>query len=786
VSPRWKKVSRDLWIHKSRTALVGFAISMGIIGAGSVLDTWSLLRRATRQEFRSSEPASATLRTSGIDESLLRKIRGLSSVKLAEARAAVSASVYTATGWRTAILMTAPDLASVKVGVIKQEEGEWPPPDGAIAIESSSVDFASASIGDKLIVKLANGQPHELPISGIARDVGLAPGWMEHVVYLFVTPVTLRLVGGSQSMDQIRIVVKDPALTRERIRAVAEDVRHVIEQTGRTVSDIDVPVPGRHIHAAQIDSLLFTQGAFGALALLLSGFLVINLISAMLAGQVREIGVMKAIGARPSQIASMYLGLALVIGLGASVVAIPIARAVGKLYAEFTAGLLNFDITGATIPVWVTLSQLAVGLLLPLSAAAVPIWRGSRLSVNDALRDFGIRDPSTSGVAFRRAGGFARPVLMSLRNAFRKRARMLLTLLTLATGGAVYVGAINLRSSVIASVDTLFGAQRFDMFVRLADPHAIDSIESIANGVEGVTRAEAWSGGRAAVKRVNGTVGSSFPVTAPPAGSPMLTATVVEGRWLKKGDTNALVINRRLLDDEPSLKLGGKATLVLRGRETEWTVVGIAESNPSAVAYAAREHVAPIVAGGNAGAVVVKSAYSSSALQLDLIQRLRSRLGEAGLEVSSGQLMIEQRSVVEDHLLMVAGFLGIMGKLIILVGGLGLASTMSLGVLERTREIGVMRAIGARHNTILAMVQIEGLVVALLSWIAAIPLSIPMSVVLARAFGKIMFPVGAKLTPEPSGVIEWLAVVLVVSLIACAWPAIRASRVPVARALAYE
>jgi putative ABC transport system permease protein len=97
-----------------------------------------------------------------------------------------------------------------------------------------------------------------------------------------------------------------------------------------------------------------------------------------------------------------------------------------------------------------------------------------------------------------------------------------------------------------------------------------------------------------------------------------------------------------------------------------------------------------------------------------------------------------------------------------------------------------MRAIGARHNTILAMVQIEGLVVALLSWIAAIPLSIPMSVVLARAFGKIMFPVGAKLTPEPSGVIEWLAVVLVVSLIACAWPAIRASRVPVARALAYE
>jgi putative ABC transport system permease protein len=168
------------------------------------------------------------------------------------------------------------------------------------------------------------------------------------------------------------------------------------------------------------------------------------------------------------------------------------------------------------------------------------------------------------------------------------------------------------------------------------------------------------------------------------------------------------------------------------------------------------------------------------------MQRLRTRLSEEGFDISAGQLMSEQRSVVEDHLLMVAGFLGIMGKLIIIVGGLGLASTMSLGVLERTREIGVMRAIGAPHRAILGMIQVEGLVVALLSWLVAIPLSAPMSIVLARAFGRIMFPVGARLLPETSGVIEWLAVVIVVSLVACAWPAIRAMRIPVARALVYE
>ena len=787
ASPRWKKVLRDLWLHKSRTALVGIAISIGIVGAGSVLNTWALLQGATRAEFAASEPASATISTGRIDEALLDEVRRVPEVKLAEARNTIAASVHTPTGWRTALLMTSPDLSSVKIGVIKREDGDWPPGDSAIAIESSSLEFASAAIGDRMTIRVGDSVSRELPIVAVARDVGLAPGWMEHVVYLFVTPATLKYLGVSPEMDQLRIVVRDRSMNREEVRAVAERVKTVIEKTGRSVADVEVPVPGRHIHAAQIDSLLFTQGAFGALALLLSGFLVINLVSAMLAGQVREIGIMKAIGASPGQIASMYLGLAFVIGLAACAVAIPAAWMIGRQYAAFTADLLNFDITGAEVPGWVVLSQLAVGALLPLAAAAIPVIRGSRLSVSEALRDVGIAERSgNSGVLLRNARGFARPLLLSIRNAFRRRSRMILTLLTLATGGAVYLGAGNLRASVMTSVDTLFGAQRFDMVLRFTEPHAVDSIESIVGGVAGVSGAEAWSGARAAVQRADGSVGNAFPVTAPPAGTQMMTATIREGRWLRSGDTNALVINSRVVDDEPQLEVGSTVTLNIRGSATTWTVVGIAQSNPSPIAYAARETIAPLVAGGKASAVVVASAFEGAASQFDLIQRLRARLGESGLDVRSQQLMVEQRKVVEDHLLMVAGFLGIMGQLIIVVGGLGLASTMSLGVLERTREIGVMRAIGAGHRSILGMIQIEGLVVALLSWIAAIPLSAPMSVVLSRAFGRIMFPVPARIEPQLSGVVSWLAVVVLVSLAACAWPALRAMRVPTARALSYE
>jgi putative ABC transport system permease protein len=255
---------------------------------------------------------------------------------------------------------------------------------------------------------------------------------------------------------------------------------------------------------------------------------------------------------------------------------------------------------------------------------------------------------------------------------------------------------------------------------------------------------------------------------------------------LHAGDTNALVVNRRLLDDEPRLALGSTVTLLVAGRPTSWHVAGIVDTGPSAAAYTWRESLARVLGDDRVDRVVLTSEIQGSASQLELVQRLRTALAHRGMEVEASQLMEQHRRAIEDHLLMVANFLGVMAQVIIVVGGLGLASTMSLAVIERTREIGVLRAIGARHGAILTMVQVEGLAVAIASWALALPLSVPMSVALGHAFGRIMLRVPLEIVPEPSAVLIWLAVVLLVAVAACAWPAVRATRIPTAAALAYE
>lgn len=172
--------------------------------------------------------------------------------------------------------------------------------------------------------------------------------------------------------------------------------------------------------------------------------------------------------------------------------------------------------------------------------------------------------------------------------------------------------------------------------------------------------------------------------------------------------------------------------------------------------------------------------------QLDLIRRLRDAFDNRGLAVASSHLLSEERQSIEDHLQMVVSFLGVMGWVMIVVGGMGLASTMSVAVLERQREIGVLRAIGARGRSILGMVQLEGLMMALLGWLVSLPLSVPISLALSRSFASVIFPVPASLMPEPIGVLRWLALVTIVSMVACAWPARQAMRLSVVRALQYE
>jgi putative ABC transport system permease protein len=258
------------------------------------------------------------------------------------------------------------------------------------------------------------------------------------------------------------------------------------------------------------------------------------------------------------------------------------------------------------------------------------------------------------------------------------------------------------------------------------------------------------------------------------------------GRWLLDDEPDSVVIGSALLKDNPDLRLGQRMPLLIEGKPVALRIVGIVDSGPDALAYTSQSAPVAWRGGELASILVIRASDRGQAGQLELIHRLRASLESQGVVVGASRLQSDSRQGIEDHLQMVVSFLGMMGWVMIVVGGMGLASTMSVGVLERQREIGVLRAIGASGGAILGMVQLEGLVMALLGWLLSLPLSLPVSVLLGEAFGRVMFAIPTSLTPELGGALRWLGLVTAVSVLACAWPARQAMRMPVVKALQYE
>lgn len=790
----WLKVWRDATLHLPRTVLVALAIAVALAGAGTVLVSWALVQRATEEGYLTSDPPAATLTVRGPDAALRALAGRVPGVRDAQTRRSLSLPMQVQGTWHSAMVFAAEDLRQVRLGTLEGVEGSWPPPPGTIAIERSSVEFSGASVGDSILVTAGDSTVRALAISAIVRDVGLAPGWMEHVVYVWTTTATLAGLELDATPNQLQLAVTSEHQTRDNVRRVADSVRKAIEQSGYQVLDVDVPEPGEHIHAAQMDSMLMTQGAFGALALLAAVFLVVNLMSAILTGQLRQIGIMKTLGASDGKLTAMYLAFAAGVGALSAAVALPLSMVLGRRYASMRGDMLNFDVARYDVPWWTPVLLAIIGVGLPVLAAWFPVRHGVRITVAQALRDLGIsHDGDTSEPRLARAGGWSRILALSVRNAFRRRSRMRLTMLTLASGGAVFVAAANLQEAVIGSMDLIFGSQRYDFSVRLAEPQDASAVESVVRAVSGVTQAEAWAGARATVM-LNGAPAESFAVAGIPDHNTLLDLTMHTGEC-PKGEatfcgfaetTNQLVVSRSMRVIDPSLALGATIELEIAGRRAPWTIAGVFEGGPAPTAYTTSAALDRARGAVKRSSVMVDGDVTGVAGQVELIARVRAALSGAGVQVATTQRVEESRRVTEDHLLMVVQFLGAMGWVMILVGGMGLASTMGLSVLERTREIGVMRAIGAQHGTLFLLIQAEGLVIALLGWAIALPLSLPFSLLLGEAFSRIMFRVPVLWLPNLPAATAWLGAVVIISLIACAWPAWRAMRQRVAPTLAYE
>lgn len=530
---------------------------------------------------------------------------------------------------------------------------------------------------------------------------------------------------------------------------------------------------------------------FGILSLLLSGVLVANMINAFLQQQIRQIGIMKALGASTFQIASLYQGMIFIFSITALLIGIPAGIYVGRGYAQMAAELLNFDIFSNEIPHYIFLVEASIGIIVPLITTAFPIFKGSRVTVREAINDYGISQEKSGGkpsetVPFL-VNLLPRTFIMSLRNTFRRKGRLIFTILVMAIGGTCFIVAMNIYASMYNTVDEKMNAFSYNIQISLSTPQPVGLINTILNDIPEVAAFELWNGTDAARTYTDGTTGNSFSIIAPPSDTKLLsTPPLYSGRWLNANDTNALVINQRLLSSEPGIEVGDVITLKINQKDTSWEVIGISkELIGLPAAYTNSNYLSEILRNNDyASNVVITTDPTTS--EAEVAKLIEQRMEEEGIPVGSLIKLADYRKSLEDHLLIIATFLIIMSFLVVAVGGLGLATTVSINTLERTREIGILRSIGASSSTITTMIVAEGIFIGILSWVIALVLSWPLSRYVSYQFGMTFFEAPLEFAVSITGFIIWLGILIVFAALSSFYPSRKALRMTLKTTLAYE
>lgn len=801
LRPRWYKVIQDLFGNKTRTLLIVLSMAVGLFAIGIILSARSILSEGLARSFAAINPSSGTVRTiEPFNEDFLESVRSMPEVQEADARRNISARVEVAPGeWQNITLFVIADYNYIRVNKVSSQSGAWPPPEREVLIERAALPVIKAPVGEVIRIKLPNDTQREMRVAGAAYDPAQLPAQIDSTPYGYISFDTLEWLGEPYGFNELYVIATHPE-DKEWAQQVVNQVKDKAEKSGYTIPLSMTAEPGQLPMNDVLQGILLLMGSLGVMSLFLSVFLVVNTVSALLAQQKRQIAVMKAIGGGSVQILGMYLVMVLSYGILALLISIPLGTAGARALSQMLATMFNFNLPSMQIPPVTILTQIVIGLVLPVLASLVPFLSNLRVSAAEAMSAYTLArgrfgrnwiDHLLSGQNLWFTRKFSiRPILLSIRNTFRSKGRLALTLITLTLASATFISVFNVRSSLSSTVDDMIKWFNFDVMLTFDRAYRADRVQHEARRVPGITQTDIWL--QLPVRRVrpDGSESGMMYMFAPHVHEDSLVRSpaLSEGRWLTPEDDNAVVVPSGLLQDEPDLGLGKEIVLKVYGKEQTFKIVGsFVGSNFASIIYANYDYLARVSNRvGDADALLVRThAHDASSVEAGS-KALEEHFERIGLRVSTVTTLTRERADAEAIFDAIVALLLVMAILLALVGGLGLMGTMSINVLERTREVGVLRAIGAPNRGVAQVFILEGMTIGLLSWLMGSLLAIPITQGLNAALGSATMGTPLTYSYSMPGLWLWLVVVLLLSALASFIPARNASRLTVREVLAYE
>ncbi|MDH5232766.1 MAG: ABC transporter permease [Gammaproteobacteria bacterium] len=788
MNMRLKKALSDIRFYPGRFTLVMLALIIGSWGVGSVLVSYFVLSQDLSANFVNTKPPHAMFISADFKPADLSRLRQNPAIESAEFR---DYGIYRIEvkpdEWVPLRLYGATEFEQQSLAYFYEQQGQFHPNKGAMVIERNGLLISDIEIGKPVNIRVGN-RSMRIPVEGVIFDPAQPPATQDHFIFAYVDQTTFQQITG-EAINQRLILRYRQAQNDADIQKQTDALKSQFMLEGKTIRVSKALQPNSHPHQWQLDSLILMLGSICLLASLMAAILVSQLMNSILAKQIRQIAVLKAVGAKQSHILQIYLLMLLLLGCITALIAVPLAVFSGYGISYGVSMALNFDVLSTSLPWWIYSVLIIFSVGLPIILSLPAIVKASRVCIKAGLDDYGLVQTQAKPMQeIPWANRFSPQFLFALRNTLRQRKRVVVTLLTMALGVAIFSTGFNVRQSLFVMLQQTKASMLYDVKVVLQNSINDSQLRNLFTDLENIRHTETWSGGQGVIQSEMNSAGRGVGITALPFDTQLQASIMLGGRWLSGSSDNELMMNTWAWKAYEKPDIGSMLSITLQGQAHQFKLVGVIEEFDTAKFFIDQSRYQQLA---NPQAKVNSILFAAKQNDYDAIvklqQQIEQRVARSDLSVLSVESQAQRVKVIYDHLDIILVSLVMFALLVLIVSALGMASAMGINIMERSREIGVLRAMGATPRKIRSVFVSEALIIAVLSISLGLLIAWPLSASASSFFGNLIL--GG--TPLPfafssNGFVITFFTTLGFAWIASYFPAGSATKISTKEALAYE
>ncbi|HEX5980407.1 MAG TPA: FtsX-like permease family protein [Thermoleophilaceae bacterium] len=720
----------DLTRRRARTVFAVASLSLAVASLG-IFAVQPIMDDLMEREVAENRLADLTVETRPLQLATadLVALERLPNVAALEPRSFYVTRMYVGARRERVLLIGVADFDRQQADIVRVVSGAAPDADGSALTEVQNARQGrfEGGAGDAARVIAADGSTQALRISGEGRNLEGAQtvAGDDKAVVLYTTPATVSRLSGQSGFSSLAFRLRDRSpLAVDRTVAT---VRHRLRASEPGFTGFaDLPVvrapgdwPGKE-EFEDFGSLFFIVTALA----LLSGLVLIrSTMSTMIAEQTGEIATMRAIGGRRRQLTAVYLRTALLLGALGALVGVPLGILVANgMVAFFASGFFAIDAGFGVSWPWAAASA-ALGLVGPALAALPAIRRGVRRPIREALAYSGLSAAPVGALdrGLLRLRFLPRTAQIGLRSVGRRRRRSLATALIVALAVGNLLGIMALASGVTQVTHAEWDDRDWQITIGSGLRRPLDAeAERVIRSTPEVTALE-----RVLVNDIQFEDHDAFLYGV--AARTRFDYRLDEGRWHTPAEEAAaarVVVVERGMARAQDVAVGDRVELATGTGIARLRVIGIAanQQENGAVAFVPLATARAALGSPNGvNQMWITTTSSDEALIDRTTTRIEDALTARGYEVGSEITYVGERDNVAVNRVLTTS-IAVLGFIVVAISMVGLVNAITTSVLERTREVGILRCIGARGRDVRRIFATEGLVLAALGWLVGIPL----------------------------------------------------------------